>query len=96
MKGIYSLIEIFINLRKCHLQLNNLDKLIFVNKNWPNDLNVGCKSFYNLVEFIAIDAYLEEELEILEFLRGMKLWKYNILDLKNIATFSSFKKNYTF
>jgi hypothetical protein len=26
------------NLRRCHLQLNNLERLIFVNKNWPNDL----------------------------------------------------------
>jgi hypothetical protein len=34
-----------------------------------------------LVEFIAIDAYLEEELENLkEILKGIKLWKYNILD----------------
>ncbi len=37
--------------------------------------------FSNLVEFIAIDAYLEEELENLkEILKGIKLWKYNILD----------------
>ncbi len=81
MKGIFSWIEILIKLRKCHLQLNNLDKLIFVNKNWPNDIKVGCKSFSNLVEFITIDAYLEEELENLkEFLKGVKLWKYNTLD----------------
>ncbi len=66
MKGIFSLIEIFIRLRKCHLQLNNLDKLIFVNKNWPNDFKVGCKYFSNLVKFIAINAYLQEELEILK------------------------------
>jgi hypothetical protein len=52
-----------------------------VNKNWPNDIKVGCKSFSNLVEFITIDAYLEEELENLkEFLKGVKLWKYNTLD----------------
>ncbi len=64
-----------------------------MNKIWPNDFKVGCKSFSNLVEFIAVYAYLEEELENLkEFLEGMKLWRYNILDLKNIATFSSLKK----
>jgi hypothetical protein len=42
-----------------------------VNKNWPNDFKAGCKSFSKLVEFIAIYAYLEEELENLkDFLKG--------------------------
>ncbi len=38
----------------------------FVNKNWPNDLKIGCKPFYSLVEPIGVDAYLEtlEEFEI--------------------------------
>jgi hypothetical protein len=37
-----------------------------VNKNWPNDLKIGCKPYYNLVEPIEADAYLEnlEEFEI--------------------------------
>ncbi len=34
---IFSLVGILANLRKCCLQSKNLDKLIFVNKNWPND-----------------------------------------------------------
>jgi hypothetical protein len=81
MKGIFFKNKVLIKLWKFHLQLNNLDKLIFVNKNWPNDFKVGWKYFSNLVEFIAIDAYLEEELENLkEILKGIKLWKYNILD----------------
>jgi hypothetical protein len=39
---------------------------IFVHKNWPNDFKVGCKYFCKLVEFIAIYAYLEKELENLK------------------------------
>jgi hypothetical protein len=27
---------------RCWLQTNNLDKLIFVHKNWPSDFRVGC------------------------------------------------------
>jgi hypothetical protein len=34
---IFSLARILTNLRRCHLQLKNLEKFIFMNKNWPND-----------------------------------------------------------
>jgi hypothetical protein len=34
-----------------------------VNINWPNDHKVGCKSSFNLINFIGIYANLEEELE---------------------------------
>jgi hypothetical protein len=41
-------------------------KFIFVNKNWLNDCRIGCKSLFNLLELIGIDANLEEELEQFE------------------------------
>jgi hemerythrin-like domain-containing protein len=47
-KDIFSLARIFTNLRKSHLQIENLEKFIFVNKNWPNDPKIGCKSSSNL------------------------------------------------
>ncbi len=37
-KIIFSLIGILFNFRRYHLQSKNLDKLIFVNKNWPYDI----------------------------------------------------------
>jgi hypothetical protein len=37
-----------------------------VNKNWPNDLRIGCKPFFNLVQLIEANAKLEEELEEFE------------------------------
>jgi len=37
-----------------------------VNKNWLNDCRIGCKSPFNLLELIGIDANLEEELEQFE------------------------------
>ncbi len=49
----------FINLRKYHSQLDNLEKLIFVNTNSPSDHGVDCKSQYNLVELIEKDLNLE-------------------------------------
>ncbi len=48
------------------MQTENLEKLTFVNKNWPNDLKIGCKSPSNLVEFLEKDVNLIEELENFE------------------------------
>ncbi len=40
--------------------------MIFVNKNWPNDLRISCKSPSSLIDLIEIDVNLDEELEELE------------------------------
>jgi hypothetical protein len=48
-----------------------------VSKNWPNDYKVGCKSPFNLLKFIGIDANLKEELE--KFERAFQ--KYKSVDL---------------
>ncbi len=44
------------------MQTNFLENLIFVNKNWPNDPRIGCKSPSNLLEFIEKDVNLEHDL----------------------------------
>jgi hypothetical protein len=66
IERIFSLIGILTNLRRYHLQSKNLDKLIFVSKNWPNDLRIGCKIPSNLVDFIESDLNLEKKLEEFE------------------------------
>ncbi len=48
------------------MQIEILKKLNFLNKNWPNDPKVGCKSPCNLIEFIKTDGDLEKELEQFE------------------------------
>jgi hypothetical protein len=45
------------------LQSKFLDKLIFVNKNWPNDSRISCKSPFSLVDFIENDLNLEEKFQ---------------------------------
>ncbi len=62
-KSLFSLTKNFTILRRCCLQSKNLDKLIFVNKNWPYDPRVSCKSPSSLVDFIENDLNLEEKLE---------------------------------
>ncbi len=37
--------------------------MTFVNKNWPNDLKIGCKSLSSLVDLIETNVNLEEEFE---------------------------------
>ncbi len=63
---IKSLLEYLPTLGDVICKLKNLEKLIFVNKNWPNDLKIGCKSPSNLLEFIEKDVNLENQLEEFE------------------------------
>jgi len=55
--------RILTNFGRCCLQIENLEKLIFVNKNSLNDPRIGCKSPSNLLEFLEKDMNLEEEFE---------------------------------
>ncbi len=85
LKGFFSLIRILINVKRCNLQLDNLDTLIFLNKNWPNDPRIGCKP----MELIEINAELEDKLNYFEgtFERDEILEIKFII--KNYVTFSS-------
>ncbi len=66
IEKIFLLAKILTSLRGCHLQLENLVKLTFVNKNWPYDPKIGCKSPFSLANFIESDFNLEEKLEEFE------------------------------
>jgi hypothetical protein len=61
------------------LQYKNLDKLIFVSQNWPNDFTVGCNMPSTLLEFIKKDVMLEEELEEREEVVDMNFFCQNKL-----------------
>ncbi len=62
IEKIFSLASILTNLRKRHLQLENLEILNIFSKNWTHDARVGCKSPSDLVKFIEMDEQLEKEL----------------------------------
>jgi glutamyl/glutaminyl-tRNA synthetase len=64
-KRIFSLARIFTNFKRC-LQSENLEKLIFVNENWLNDVGVACKSLSDLVKFIEMAKQLTKELHEFE------------------------------
>ncbi len=48
------------------MQIEILEKLILLSKNWSNDLKVGCKSPSNLVHFIKAKGDFKKELEQFE------------------------------
>jgi hypothetical protein len=54
IEKIFSLVGIFISSKRSPLQPHNLEKLAFVNRNWPNGARVKCKSISNLVELIEL------------------------------------------
>jgi hypothetical protein len=58
-KMIFSLVRLLTNLKKCCLQSKKIKRLIFVNKNWPNDFKIDCKPPFNLVELIEKDFNFE-------------------------------------
>jgi hypothetical protein len=52
------------NLCQCRLQIDNLEKLIFVHKNWPIDLWSGYKGGpKSMADVIKLEVDLVEELE---------------------------------
>jgi hypothetical protein len=59
-------LEFLLPLRDVICKQKKLKKLIFVNKNWPNDPRIGCKSPSNLLEFLERDIDLKDELEKFE------------------------------
>jgi len=65
-KRIFSLVGTLTSLKRCWLQSKNLDKINFLNQNWPNDPKVGCNMSSTLVEFIEKDEIIEEELKEFE------------------------------
>jgi hypothetical protein len=52
--------------QKLAQQSNFFDKLIFINKNWPNDSRIGCKSLSSSVDFVETNLNLEEDLKEFE------------------------------
>ncbi len=77
-KIIFSIVGVLTTLKRCRLQTNNLDKLIFVHKNWPFDLRVGCLKSFDLTivceakfDFTKkLDAEFVDEVECEEYANG--------------------------
>ncbi len=52
---------------KCQLQIDHLEKMIFVNKNWPHDPCIGCSKLSNFTSACEAKFDLLEEFDIDQF-----------------------------
>ncbi len=72
IKIIFSIIEILTLFLKCHFQTNDLDKLIFINKTWSANLQIGCLLKHeDLATACEAKSNLTNELEV-KFENGME------------------------
>jgi hypothetical protein len=74
---IFSIVGILRAFKRCRLQTNNLDKLIFVHKNWPYDPRVGCLKPFELAIICEaiwltneLDAWFMDEMECEKYVNG--------------------------
>ena len=58
---VFSIAGVLTALRRCRLQVENLDRLVMVVKNWPNDPRLDCKATASMKEFMAVETSLTEE-----------------------------------
>jgi hypothetical protein len=59
LEGFF-LANILTNLKKYHLQSNDLERLIFVSTNWQNNPKIDCKPPSLLVELVESNLNFEE------------------------------------
>jgi hypothetical protein len=77
IKIIFSIIEILTLFHKCHSQINDLNKLIFVNKTWSTNFHIGCLLKHeDLASACEAKSNLTDELEV-KFENGMELEKFS-------------------
>jgi hypothetical protein len=48
-------------LKRCHLQVQNLDQIITIINNWPNDSCQNCTPNANLKNYLKVEVILVEE-----------------------------------
>ncbi len=58
---MFSLINVLTTLKHCHLQVQNLDQIIIIINNWPNDPRQNCTPNGNLKDYLKVEVILVEE-----------------------------------
>ncbi len=58
---MFILTNVLIALRCCHLQVQNLDWIISIINNWPDDLHLNCTSNVYLKDYLKVEIGLIED-----------------------------------
>jgi hypothetical protein len=65
IEEIFSIVGVLTSLRRCRFGAKNLDSLLMIYKNWPNDARVECNlANENDIKCFATQAYLLETHEV--------------------------------
>jgi hypothetical protein len=63
IERIFPIVGIMIPFFRFQLQIENVNKLIFINKNWPHGPCVGCPKFFDFAFVCEVESYLIKELD---------------------------------
>jgi hypothetical protein len=58
---VFNLTNVWTTLKCCRLQMENMDRIITVVKNWHDDPHHNCKPNTNLKEYLKEEDYLANE-----------------------------------
>lgn len=64
IEKIFPIVGMFITICRCWLKKTDLDKLIFVNKNWPHYSCVKCPKFFDFTFVCEAELDLIGELDV--------------------------------
>jgi hypothetical protein len=60
-KHVFNLVGVLIALRCYRLQVDNLDQIITVVKNWPHDPRLNCSRHKDLKDFLKVESVLAKD-----------------------------------
>ncbi len=61
IEKMFSLIGVLTTLKSCRLQVQNLDQIITIINNWPDDPCQNCTPNANLKNYLKVEVILVEE-----------------------------------
>jgi hypothetical protein len=77
-KRVFNLVGVLITLKCCHLQVENLDRIIILVKKWPDDSRMNWKANAIFKDYIKFEVALVEE--NYEFIEESKYFEALLVD----------------
>ncbi len=61
IEHVFSLVGVLTTLRHCRLHVDNLNSIIIVVKNWPDDHCLNCSQHKYLKDFLKVESSLAKD-----------------------------------
>jgi hypothetical protein len=73
-KRVFSLVIVLIILQRCQLQVENLDRIIKIVKNCPNNLCINCMSNKTMKDYLKVEGSLaNDNYELIEYFENLNI-----------------------